>query len=376
MFRKCRVTALGLFLLVWLGMTRLGFAQSSAEASINAVEIVLIGAVGAVPAFETRVTSWFDSAKSMVSVRRVPQLDPASILAPKPEHGVHAWVLLRSPNLARLYFASALGPAQKATYLVRELELPQGLDEMAAEYIAQVLYLSAVAMLDGQAATAPEEVNRVLREELSASKTPAPRAVPRQPRLPPKPEAGRGPPAAQDRARRRSINAELTLGYGVSLRGEEGVWHGPRIGIGVRYADGWGLGVLGQGAWPSSSEMDPVELSFYGGSVRLGGGMRHALVPGVALEWMVGPGFEVVRYSPVRSLNPSVTTGPGDTELRSSAFGGVSGIFRETSPRIAVTVECMVSLTRSHYNVVVDDSRWVVGSSVPLVPLLGMEMRW
>jgi hypothetical protein len=365
--------ALGLLLLAGLFITRPCPAQSSIKAPPETVEIVLVGAVGALPAFSGRVTSWFDSEQFAVTVRMVARLDPARILSPEPHDGVSAWVLLRDPNHARFYFASASGPNQQTSYLVRELELEQGLDEVAAEHIAQVLYLSIVALLDGQAATDREEMNRVLCEEPTAEPSAEPSASAAQPRQEPTHEPKPTPPKPQARA---GIESELTLGYGASLRGDEGLWHGPRVGLGVRVADGWRLDVLGQGALPSRREVDVVELEFYGGFGRLSGGYRHVFSQNVALQWGVGPGLELVHYRPERSLDANVTVGGGETELRPSLFAEVSGVFASSSPRIAVTIECMVSLSDTHYDVVMGDSRRVLGRSAPVVPLLGLETRW
>ncbi len=367
---------LGLLAVALLCTTPPSMAQSPPEASTDAVEVTLVGEVDRVPAFSARVTSWFDSNRFEVTVRTVARLNPASILSRKQHRGVYVWVLLRDSNHGRLYFASASGPDQQTTYLVRDLSLEQGLDEMGAERVAQVLHLSTVALLDGQAATRREDVERILRKEPAARPDAEPRAATAQPRPHPKPDVKTEWRQNGEPDRRSSINAELAIGYGVNLRGDEGVWHGPRMGFGARLANGWGLQGVGQVTLPSTREMDVVELEFSGGFVRLTGTYRHALARGVALEWFAGPGLEIVHYRAVRSLDPGVTAGRGDTEVRPSVFAGLSGVFRRGSPRIAVSVECMASLARTHYDVVVEESRRRVGRAAPVVPALGAEVRW
>ena len=140
--------------------------------------------------------------------------------------------------------------------------------------------------------------------------------------------------------------------------------------------NGWGLQALGQGTLPSTRELEVVELEFYGGSLRLTGTHRHTLARSVALEWFAGPGLEIVHYRVRRSLDPGVTVGRGDTEARPGLFAGLSGVFRDDSPQIAVTAECLVPLARTHYDVVADGSRRAVGRAAPVVPALGMEVRW
>jgi hypothetical protein len=342
-----------------------------AETPTQTVEVTLVGEIGSVPAFPERVTSWFDSDRFQVTVRVVARLDPRSILSEKRDRGVYVWVVLRRLDHARLYFASAAGAEGQTTYLIRDLELEGSLDEIGAENIAQVLNLSAVALLDGLAATRREDVERVLREEPDAKGGAEPSMSAAHPM-----QDKSAPRTNRAASRRRRIEAEFALGYGVSLRRDEGVWHGPRVGLAARLASGWGLGVLAQGWLPSKGDMGPIALGFYGGFARLSGSFRHMLARGAALEWIVGPGLEVVHYGPVRSLERGVTTGRGDTDARPSVFAGVSGVFRHDSPRIGVTVECRGALVRTRYDVVVGDSRRVIGRAAALVPLLGVEARW
>ena len=356
--------------------TALSKAQTPTETSPAAVEVTLVGAVGKLPAFPARVTSWFDSNRFKVSVHTATRLDASSILSPKPQRGVYAWVLLRSSTHGRLYFASASGPDRQTTYLVRDLDLEQGLDEMGAERVAQVLHLSTVALLEGQAATRREDVVRVLREEPEAQDAAEEDASSTPPGPHPAPATKTVPHANGKPSRGSTIDAELAVGYGVSLRQDEGVWHGPRVGFGARMDNGWGLQALGQGALPSTHELEVVELEFCGGSLRLAGTYRHTLVRSVALEWFTGPGLEIVHYRVRRSLDPGVSPGRGDTEARPGIFAGLSGVFRHDSPRIAVTAECLAALTRTHYDVVSDDSRQTVGRAAPVVPSLGMCVRW
>ncbi len=337
-----------------------------AQPTTDAVDVVLVGSVGDVPAISNRVTSWFDSSQFAVTVRRVQRLDPASVLSPKPERGVSAWVVLRDPKHARFYFASASGADQQPTYLVRDLDLERGLGEVGAEHLAQVLYLSTVALLDGQATTGKDEVNRVLREERDVTEQAVSTAPPPTP-------IQTAPPAKRDQP---SVEAELSVGYGASWRGDEGLWHGPWLGVGVRIVDTWGVQLVGQGALPSSSEVKDLELRFYGASLGLLGSYRYRPASGIAVEGHAGPGVEIVHYEPIRSLEPGVNAEQGETEARPSLLVGMNGVFRESAPRLIVTAQCMVSLTHTRYYVVAADSRREVGRSELLVPSLGVMAQW
>jgi len=171
-------------------------------------------------------------------------------------------------------------------------------------------------------------------------------------------------------------HAEFAVGYEISVRGDEGVWHGPRGGLLVRLATGPGLQALVQSALPQTREMDSVALEFYGGFLGLAGSYQHMLGQSVALEWVAEPGVEIVYYRPVRSLEPGVTAGRGDTEARPAVVAGVSSVFRRASPRISVGAQCGIPLLHTHYDVVVGDARRVIGRASPVVPSLDAKVRF
>lgn len=377
-----------------------GRAEPPAPASRSAIEVVLVGAIGEDPAFTRRVTSWFDPERYRVAVRRIPRLDPSSILSPRRDGAVYVWVLLWDPHHARLYFACASGSgSEQPIYLWRDLALPAGLDEVGAENIAQVLHLSTVALLEGQAGNQREEVERALREEPTSAARAEPSAEPSaepgvepsaEPGVEPAAEPSTEPPtsprrAPAERSARRGagaperaprLGAELGLGYGASLRGDEGLWHGPRVSSALRGPSGWGLRAAAESALPTSRELGPLALEFYGALVTFTGSYRRALGRSVALEWSAGPGVEVVHYRPARSLEPTVTAGSGDTEARPGVVAGMSGVFRPSSPRIAVNAQGLVPLERTHYDVVTGEERRVIGRAAPVIPSLGVEARF
>ena len=372
---------LALVLLVLLGSAR-GQAEVPAEPSPYIVQVMLVGKVGRVLAFSERVTSWFDAERFRVSVRAVAGLDASRILSPKRDGAVYVWVSSTQPSGARLYFATRSDVDARATYLVRDLHLESGLDEMGAERIAQVLHLSTVALLEGQAASRREEVEQMLRREPSAPTKPESKAPPlqqedkaRQPRGTPR---GRGPtrdpsvgPAAGAKGRLGGA-----VGYGASYRSDEGVWHGPRLRALVGLADGWGIQGVVQSAWPQTRNMDAVALKLYGVSGGLVVSVHHGLASGYKLEWVAGPGLEVVHYAPLRSLEPSVTPGGSDTEARPTVMAAVAALLGGSPLALAVVAECAVALVPTHYNVAVGGEYREIGRAARVAPSLGLEGRF
>lgn len=344
---------------------------SSEKPQSAAVEIVLVGETGRDPAFARRVTSWFEPERYRVALHRLARLAPSDIAPSAETRVVRVFVLMRDVNHVRLYFAYGPDAEGRRRYLLRDLELVAGTDEVGSENLAQVLYLSTVALLEGQAESRRDEVEHQLRQEVIMQ----PSAEPRRP-------SARRPQQIPDLldggtpARRRHITRELGLGYGMSLRGDEGVWHGPRILVGVRVNEGWGVLALGQSSLPVTRQMAPLALTYYGGLLVLAGSYEHELGQGTALEWSLGPGLEIVRYRPVKSLDRTVAVGRGDTETRPGATAGLTGLFRHSSPRIAVGAHALVPFGRTHYNLVTSGGRHRIGGAPLLIPSLDLEIRF
>jgi len=350
-----------------------GRAELPGRPPLQVVELTLVGELGEEPSFAQRVTSWFDPGRFRVVVRTVDRLDPARVLSPREDRAVYVWAVLRDPHHVRLFFASVTGEREAADYLWRDLELEAGLDELGAERIAQVVHLSTLALLDGQAANRREEIERALVEEPAAQSTATPQSlVAASPG--PRSGAGGSEPAAPPPARARA-HGEIALGWGASLRGDEGIWHGPRAAAGVRSASGWGLRVHLQTGLPRPRALGPIELEFVGGDLALAASFLRPVGHGVCLEGFAGPSLELVGYHPRASREPTVATTQGATELRPAALAGVIGVLREASPRIAVGAQGMVSLLRTHYDLVTGTERRVVARAAPVVPSLVVEIR-
>lgn len=357
--------------LAWLVGWLLAFAVSWARPvraepgpeGPHSVEIVLVGQLASDPVFASRVTSWFAADKFRVSVRRARWLEPKQVLAPSGDAAVHVWVTLNDTTLARLYFASARGSGSQASYFLRELRLERGLDEIGAEHVAEVLNLSTLAFLEGQAQSAREELEETLRAEPAVEPSAVAPATPA-----PKPAS---PKAAAPAARAGVHPWSARLGYAASYRADEGTWHGPCAAFELALWRRLGLRAEVLGALPSERVLAPLELRFYGAAFALAPSLRHALGSG-QLGWFVGPALEVVRYAPRRSLAADYATGDAATEARPALAFGVAASWGRW-PVLALVAQATVPLTRTHYDVVRTDSRVVIGRASPVVPSLGVE---
>jgi hypothetical protein len=336
------------------------------------VEVVLVGQLAMDPVFAARVTSWFAGERFHVTVRKARWLEPRQVLAPSADAAVHVWVTLNGNTLARLYFASEHGPSGGPSYFLRELRLDNGLDEIGAEHVAEVLNLSTLAFLEGQAQSAREELEQSLRAEPAPQPAPAPpvRAVEK----PVPPSAVRKPSRDAGATHRRSRQPwGARLGYAASYRADEGTWHGPCAAFELALWRKLGLRVEALGALPAERELTPLELRFYGVAFALTPSLRQELGAGVDLQWFVGPGLELVRYAPVRPLSSEYQAGAAATEARPALTGGVAALWGR-EPVLAVVAQATLPLTKTHYDVVRAQAREVIGRASPIVPTLGVEV--
>ena len=357
-------------------------ALSGATGSGHRIEIFLVGELGSDPTLPRRITSWFDRTAFRVTVTSAPKLDVDRVLKPRGDFVLEAWVALVDKTQARLYFSFAEPHDHRTVYLLRDLRLEAGLDEIGAERIAEVLHLSVLALIEGQAESPREELETTLARDasmLSAQDQP--------------PETSSGPSAVQPEnarrdARSRSLSSdrpaksaaksspfELGLGYGGSFRGDEGLWHGPRVSLHLQGAV-IGAAAVVEGVLPSTHTFDSITLRTYAVSAALTAELRRAFTQSVAAEAFVGPGIDIVNYAPERSADSEVTVGDGATEGRPKIVLGAALIFGRASPRVSVVGSASIALARTHYDVVVDGQSHVVGRPWVVFPAAGAELRF
>src|SRR5690606_620135 len=157
-----------------------------------------------------------------------------------------------------------------AIYCVRSVALQHGLDEVAAERLSQIVHLSAVALFEGQGEQQREQVKRLLEEEPAAQEAPKPKS---EPTLVPR-SRPRSEPTESAVERKTPLEHVAVLGYGASLRGDEGIWHGLRVGLSLSIDRAWTLGLGLQGYLPHERELNEVRLACWGLAFESGVGVR------------------------------------------------------------------------------------------------------
>jgi hypothetical protein len=317
------------------------------------VEIVLVGRAGTDPSLAERIRSWFgaDAALSFTTER---ELAADRVLGPHPARGVAVWVTLRTDREARLYFAAAGESPETTRYLIRDVPLDDGLDEIGSERVAQVVHSSVTALVE-------DSVEAIARPELErelAPETPATNAEQAKQVLPPHPADDVHPSA--------SSGPSLTPLFGAFYRGawagDEGIAHGPGIALGATLGfDAWGVGLVGRGhyVWPRSERFDDIALTLSELSARLGArGVVRTGGPDLDLE--LGGGAAWVRFDPDGDASGPVPA-PRGTDERFFWFASLGVGWRVGPIRAGGRFELELYPARSHYEL--DTGQEVAASS-------------
>jgi hypothetical protein len=282
-----------------------------------------------------------------------------------PEAGalVQVWVTRRSEKLVRLYFASASAETGKVRYLLRDLELEHGLDEVGAEELAQAVHLSTLALLEGQLESSREEIEQALKAEPERAETvlTPPVAPQRSAKIPEKPAAS-------------SVQLSPALGYAFDFRDDEGIAHGPRLRLGVAGSSGLGLWSRLQVTLPHRAELAQLDLELWGGSLLLAPSVRRALAPRWQLCLYAGGSLELVHYE--AKAKPGLAFAPSSpsNELRPRAVLGALLAFG-TWPRLGLVTELGVALGKTRYESERGGERRVVAEAALLSPSAGLELE-
>jgi hypothetical protein len=347
-------------------------ALCHADSLPRTLEVFLVGKLGQDRTFGERVTSWFDAKRFRVEVRRVPGIEPARVLAPSPERALTVWVSLEG-TAAELYFAApALASAgdREPRFLLRKLPLANGLDEIGAEHLAEILHLSALALLEGELSSERQDLERSLSGKNKARAAPVTTLDGRS-----DPDFSRPKEPGPERSPSHA-SFEFGLGYGVSFHSEEGVWHGPRASAEWFVGTAFGLALSAELGLPATHDLGELELRLQALQLILSAGFRRPLASGVAVEALAGPGLDIVDYRPERSPLAGVELGAGATEARPNLVAGFGLMLGRSALSLALLAELALSLSKTHYDLREGERERVIARPSPFAPRLGAELRF
>jgi hypothetical protein len=413
--RVARTLLLSLAVSFSSGVGPVANAQPSATGVVNSerasVSVRLVGEVAQARALEQRIASWFEPGQFEVEVQTPRYLDPRKVLLPA--RGVEVWVTLRDPHRARLYFATLDPQTHKVRYLLRDLALEGGLDEVGAETLAQAVHLSTVALLEGQDATPRDQVEAALESEPARASnatsdsrgspptnpetssdatssragpsssngaasvtngTSTVAAAPTPSRTPISAEPREREPRGTSAAAHGSYRWVGALGYGVASRGAEGLAHGPTARVGTVRSQGWGGALRLQLALPRRREWQALSVELWNVSAAVTLTFRAQVGSDVLAELFTGPALELVRFEPQSAAAVDVVPARAATELRPELVLGLRIGFAG-SLRLLLVPELQVALHQARYEVRRGSVSEVVADAPRLVPAFGLEVE-
>ena len=317
------------------------------------VDIVVVQNACDVVALQTKVRSWFDRTTTQLTARQEPRLNDNEVLAPSTVAGVRVWIVARTATTAWLYFVVQREPGGTPRYLARFIALDRGFDELGMEQVAQVVYLSSLALWAGQV----QDTRRQFEAQLS-------HATPAQPTFghhtgptpsSPANAAAPAPGAANKDANSPRWRLQSELGYGLRWLGNEGTAQGPlgamRV-LRIRSDTELGARFAVQRILPHQQQGGPVELALHGYSLRATPWLSHRAANGLWVTGEVGPGIDVVRYSVKSVAESSLQPTAARWEVRPMAWLALGIEAGFSRVRLGLQASFAVQLLRTHYDLV------------------------
>jgi hypothetical protein len=358
--------------------------QAASRAACT-VTVALVGDAALDPLLARRIASWFDRGSFRIDVRAVPRLDAERVLSPQPGSCAWVWVTLRADRSARVYFVRGV-EHDALSYLVRDLRLEHGLDEIGSERVAEAIHFSVLALLEGGVSSDRADVVRALEGDAAT-----PTAPPKDPSLPPdraraepQPQRGdvdtgaraaHGGANADARSSRRDTSVDIGLGYAVAFRGDEGWGHGPRATLRVPLAGAFSMAASVRSALPTTAALGAIDLRLYGATFAAALAWTVPVSRRASIDFLTGPAVEWVHYEPVASNDPAVVVGTAASEVRPAWDFGVRATF-DVPLRWGLVAECPISLNRTAYEVGASTDRKTIGRPWILSPSAGIEIRF
>jgi hypothetical protein len=354
--------------------------------------ITVVGDRAALGTFEHRVSSWFSDGTE-VSVVVADTVDQEQLLASSPAE-VRAFIVPLSAERALLTF-SLVAPPAPPRHLVREVRLREGFDELGLERLASVTHSAFVALSEGSEGVEREQAERDLGAAVVAARgptpasqppapvTPVPRPLPRSPPLAPKSatETLHGPATREAAPPPRQL--VLVAGYGVRLRGGEGIGQGPRLALGVQARGpraAISLQLSGHYLFRSRFEAEPFRASVQTTALRFQLGIERQLRASLALQGLLGLGVDVARIaaSVASSIDASPRARPRSegTQWRAGGELGFGALRRGELFDIGIFVYAHFAFEDVRYNAATQEGDVLLVRPWLVQPALSIEGRF
>jgi hypothetical protein len=324
------------------------------------VQIDLVAQPARESDLDALLVEWFGAKAGRLTVRHVQTLARRAVLAPAYDpHLLRIWVVLASPNVARIYFADSSGHR----FLVRNVPLRNGLDEFGRENLAQVIVTFAQAFIEQGISTPVNEVEAALRT----------------PVLLPNAAAGSdAEPQHGDPQRGDAWRIRPKAFYAASAE-QAGTWdHGPGIALGLLHLTEHARYSLHGGAqyqWNHTITQPDWALT-----VR-----RFEVQAAITVDWASqsrwtwglqgGLALTHESYQP-QAASPSVTVTGTGSHWRPFAFFGPRLVLSAGEVQVALVSAAMMYFSRTHFDVVRQGQPHVEFEPWIIQPRLVLEGAW
>jgi len=323
---------------------------------------------------DAKIAGWFLSqAGAYASVQQ--ERFQASELFGAQAPGVHVFVTRLNTDELRIFFVCRDGSKQR--YLVRDLPLVRGLDEMALENTAQVVFSGSLAVWEGREETTADRVSAALAplpdSAPTTTETPA-ATVPHAPSVVARDE--------QDSSARESAPSALaylvaSAGYALRYRGPAGVAHGPLLGLGIarRKQREIGVRVSGTLLLPISVEQEDLRLRLRGYSVALEPWLEFGRERSIRFLGSLALGMDIVNASASANHVEIEPTSPS-WEINPFLAPRVGVDFALEPFHVGVALDLAVQFVQRHYDVAEasEQQAWITAWRVQ--PGLLMQASW
>lgn len=329
-------------------------ASAAAEVAIrDRVEVTLVGSAADDADFRRLLVEW----DAELEINQAPALNAADVLNHPATGGqLRIWVVLASPQMARVYFADPSGER----FLVREVPLATGLDESGRETLAQVIATSALAFEEQAIASRPSEIAASFSTQAATGGPPLAdtntfgsplRDVPR-PLVSQFWLSGLVVPRKTD-ALHTQWHSYLGIAYSVSVVNAARLGHGLGALVALdRAFEVWRLSFAVKGQYRF-----PLEIRDVDGTIRLNTvslatrtALERRLVNDWALGFDVGIGIERTSFGLTPAPVAAVMSRSG-VSYRPVVPLGLRGAHRWSSLEVALLVGIDVALVRTHYDI-------------------------
>jgi len=354
--------------------------------------ITVVAEEGLIGTFQQRVSSWFsDGTEVLVSVTS--EVNEAQLLTSSPVE-VRAWIVPLSTESALLTF-SCVSPPAPPRHLVREVHLRSGLDEIGLERLASVVHSAFVALSQGVEGVEREQAERELGAVgvATGSFAPAspaaapvaaapPAALGQAPPVPPTRAEAPPPDRAATHAKEPPVALLVAAGYGVRLRGPEGVGHGPSLTLGAQLRgarSAFDLQLSGQYLFSSDFDAPPFSASVQTTALRAQIGIEPRLKSSLFGQVLLGLGADIAQVSARASSSSAMLVAvprADGTQVRSVGEFSLGIVRHGELLDVGLVVQVHFAFEQVQYTATTSEGEAQLVAPWPIQPALNLQGRF